>query len=75
LSQFVEWGQARQQATEYQTNDMPEEQLLNFLKDARLVVTQVNHFILSEKVTGFTSKGHTQDLIDKITEENVNTES
>jgi len=66
LSQFVEWGQAKEQAAEYKANGMQEEQLVNFLKDARLVVTQDNQFIMSEKGSDFTSKGYTQYLTDKI---------
>ena len=69
LSQFVEWGQAKVQAAEYQSQDMPEEQLVDFLKDARLVVTQNNQFIMSDKGSAFYSHGHTQYLIDKIAEE------
>ena len=43
LSQFVEWGQAKQQAAIYKNDDMPEQQLIGFLKDARKVVTDTNH--------------------------------
>ncbi|AGH43876.1 hypothetical protein [Paraglaciecola psychrophila] len=64
LSQFVEWGQAKQQAAIYKSEDMPEAQLVDFLKDARLVVTQSNHFIMSEMGSTFYSQGHTQRLID-----------
>ncbi|WP_299074023.1 hypothetical protein [uncultured Paraglaciecola sp.] len=66
LSQFVEWGQAKQQAAVYKSEDMPEEQLVDFLKDARLVVTQQNQFLLSDKGSAFYSQGHSQFLMDKI---------
>jgi hypothetical protein len=66
LSQFIEWGQAKEQAAEYTSEDMPEEQLLDFLKDARLVMTENNQFIMSDIGSTFYSKGHTQYLIDKI---------
>jgi|TARA_B110000908_G_C10173390_1_gene412033 hypothetical protein len=69
LSQFVEWGQAKEQAAVYQSEDMPEAQLVDFLKDARLVVTQSNQFILSDKGSAFYSQGHTQYLIDKLSKE------
>lgn len=69
LSQFVEWGQAKEQAAVYQSEDMPEEQLLDFLKDARLVMSQENQFLLSEKGSAFYSQGHTQLLIDKISQD------
>ena len=69
LSQFVEWGQAKEQAAVYQTEDMPEEQLVDFLKDARLVVTQGNEFYMSDKGSAFYSQGHTQSIIDKIAKE------
>ena len=44
LSQFVEWGQAKDvaaqyQAAQYQAEDMPEEQLVGFLKDASLIMS------------------------------------
>lgn len=68
LSQFVEWGEAKKQAGEYKSQDMPEEQLLDFLKDARLVVTQSNQFILSDRGSAFYSQGHTQFLIDKVSQ-------
>jgi len=69
LSQFVEWGQAKEQASVYQSEDMPEAQLVDFLKDARLVVTQSNQFIISDKGSAFYSQGHTQYLIDKLPKE------
>jgi len=69
LSQFVEWGQAKEQASVYQSEDMPEAQLVDFLKDARLVVTQSNQFIISDKGSAFYSQGHTQYLIDKLSKE------
>jgi hypothetical protein len=68
LSQFVEWGEAKQQAAQYKSDDMPEEQLVDFLKDARLVVTQNNQFIMSEKGSGFYSQGHTQYLTENISQ-------
>ena len=64
LSQFVEWGQAKDVAAQYQAEDMPEEQLVGFLKDARLIMSQVNQFIMSDLGSTFYSKGHTQQLID-----------
>ena len=69
LSQFVEWGQAKEQAAKYKSEDMPEAQLVDFLKDARLVVTQSNQFIMSEMGSTFYSQGHTQRLIDKLSKE------
>ncbi|MGK0306438.1 MAG: hypothetical protein ACI8UG_002193 [Gammaproteobacteria bacterium] len=69
LSQFVEWGQAKEQAAIYKSEDMPEGQLVDFLKDARLVVTQGNHFIMSEMGSTFYSQGHTQRLIDNNSKE------
>jgi hypothetical protein len=69
LSQFVEWGEAKKQAAEYKSEDMAEEQLIDFLKDARLVVTQNNQFIMSEKGSTFYSQGHTQFLIDKVSQD------
>ncbi|WP_339723696.1 hypothetical protein [uncultured Paraglaciecola sp.] len=69
LSQFVEWGLAKEQAAVYQSEDMPEDQLIDFLKDARLVVTQDNEFYMSDKGSAFYSQGHTQFLIDKIAQE------
>ena len=64
LSQFVEWGQAKDVAAQYQAEDMPEEQLVGFLKDASLIMSQVNQFIMSDLGSTFYSKGHTQQLID-----------
>ena len=69
LSQFVEWGLAKEQAAVYQSEDMPEEQLVDFLKGARLVVTQGNEFYLSDKGSAFYSQGRTRFLIDKISQE------
>ena len=54
LSQFVIWEQAKKQSAEYKSEDMPEEQLVDFLKDARLFVTQHNKFIMSDKGSSFT---------------------
>lgn len=69
LSQFVEWGQAKEQAAEYKSENMPEAQLVDFLKDARLVVTQSNQFIISDKGSAFYSQGYTQQLIDNNSKE------
>jgi DNA-binding LytR/AlgR family response regulator len=69
LQQFVEWGQAKEQAAVYQSEDMPEEQLVEFLKDARLVMTQENYFLMSDKGSAFYSQGHTQNLIDNTAQE------
>lgn len=69
LSQFVEWGEAKQQASQFKSEDMPEEQLLDFLKDARSVVTQNNQFIMSEKGSAFSSEGYTKFLIDKYVQD------
>jgi hypothetical protein len=69
LSQFVEWGQAKEQAAEYKSNDMPEAKLLDFLKEARSLVTQSNQFIMSDKGSAIYSQGHTQYLIDKMSKE------
>jgi hypothetical protein len=73
LQQFVEWGQAKEQAAVYQSEDMPEEQLVEFLKDARLVMTQDNQFLMSNKGSAFYSQGHTQFLIDKVAQETEKT--
>ena len=69
LSQFVEWGEAKNQAAVYQSEDMPEEQLLDFLNDARLVMTQSNQFLMSDIGSTFYSKGHTQQVIDNFSRE------
>lgn len=69
LSQFVEWGEAKQQAAEFKSEDMPEGQLLDFLKDARAVVTQNNQFIMSDKGSAFSSQGYTKFLIDKYVQD------
>lgn len=68
LSQFVEWGQAREQAAIYKTEEMPEEKIVDFLKEARLVISQDNQLILSQKESGFSSRGYTSALIDSIAE-------
>ena len=70
LSQFVEWGQAKQQAAVYKSNDVTEEELVDFLKNARKVVTEDNHLILLEKGSGFSSQGHTQALVEQLSEKN-----
>lgn len=64
LSQFVEWGQAKDVSAQYQAEDMPEEQLVGFLKDARLIMSQVNQFIMSDLGSTFYSMVHTQQFID-----------
>ena len=69
LQQFVEWGQAKEQAAVYQSEDMPEDQLIEFLKEARLVMTQDNQFLMSNKGSAFYSQGHTQSIIDKIAQQ------
>jgi hypothetical protein len=69
LSQFVEWGLAKVQAAQYKSQDMPEEQLVDFLKDARLVVTQDNQFFMSDKGSTFYSQGHTQYLVDNLSKD------
>ena len=69
LSQFVEWGQAKEQAAAYQSEGMPEEQLVDFLKNARLVVTQGNEFYMSDKGSAFYSQGHTQSIVEKVAQE------
>jgi hypothetical protein len=69
LQQFVEWGQAKEQAAVYQSEDMPEDQLVEFLKEARLVMTEDNQFLMSNKGSAFYSQGHTQSIIDKIAEQ------
>jgi hypothetical protein len=61
-------GQAKKQAAEYKSEDMPKEQLVGFLKDATSVVMQHNQFIMSDKGSTFYCLGHTQFLIDKVSE-------
>ena len=55
---------------------MPEEQLVGFLKDARLLVTQHNQFIMSDKGSNFHSQGHTQFFLIKCRKKhkNINTD-
>ena len=65
----MEWGQAKEQAAAYQSEGMPEEQLVDFLKNARLVVTQGNEFYMSDKGSAFYSQGHTQSIVEKVAQE------
>ncbi|MBL4631822.1 MAG: hypothetical protein JKY14_11920 [Paraglaciecola sp.] len=69
LSQFVEWGEAKSQAAQYQSEGMPEEQVVDFLQSARLVMTQSNQFLMSEIGSTFYSHGHTQQVIDNLAKE------
>lgn len=71
LSQFVEWGQAKEQAAVFKNDDVPESQLVDFLKDARKVVTNDNQFVFSGKGSGFASEGQTRILIDHFTEKTL----
>ncbi|MEP4888494.1 MAG: hypothetical protein ABJV04_00585 [Aliiglaciecola sp.] len=64
LSQFVEWGKAKEQAAVYQQENMPEETLVDYLKDAREVVNNTNEWVISPKGGYFTSHGQT-DLLTK----------
>lgn len=66
LSQLLEWGQAKELAAAYQSADMPEEQIVDFLKDARLVMTLENQFLMSNKGSTFYSQGYTGYLADKF---------
>lgn len=67
LSQFVEWAQAKEQAATFKEEGMSEAQLIEFLKEARTVVTDPNRFIISNEATLFASQEQTQGLIDKYT--------
>ncbi|WJG10700.1 hypothetical protein [Aliiglaciecola sp. LCG003] len=68
LSQFMEWAAAKQQAASFQSEDMPEDTLINFLQDARKVVTEPNSIFLSSKGVTFGSQGHSQKLIEQYSE-------
>ncbi|MEO9945651.1 hypothetical protein [Paraglaciecola sp.] len=69
LSEFVEWGEAKNQAAEYKENGMSEESIVAFLQDARSVMNHDNKFFLADIGSTFYSRGYTQSLIDKISEE------
>ncbi|MEP1383882.1 MAG: hypothetical protein ABJK64_08795 [Paraglaciecola sp.] len=69
LSEFVEWGEAKNQAAEYKENGMSEESIVAFLQDARSVMNHDNKFVLADIGSTFYSRGYTQSLIDKISEE------
>ena len=69
LSEFVEWGEAKNQAAQYKSEDMPEAQIVDFLQSARLVMTQSNQFLMSEIGSTFYSRGHTQQVIDNLSAE------
>lgn len=68
LSQFVEWAQAKEQAAEFKNEGMPESELVDFLKNARTVVTQSNRILISQEASLFYSEGQTKGLIDKYTD-------
>lgn len=67
LSQFVEWAQAKGQAAIFKDQGMPEAELVEFLKDARTVVTDSNRIILTDQSASFLSQGRTSSVIDKYT--------
>ncbi|WP_289028027.1 hypothetical protein [uncultured Paraglaciecola sp.] len=69
LSEFVEWGEAKNQAAEYKENGMSEESIVAFLQDARSVMNHDNKFVMADIGSTFYSRGYTQSLIDKISEE------
>ncbi|MDO6692877.1 hypothetical protein Q4574_06250 [Aliiglaciecola sp. 3_MG-2023] len=68
LSQFVEWGKAKEQAAVYQEENMPEETLVDYLKEAREVVNNSNELVISSKGGYFTSHGQTDVLTKKYSE-------
>ncbi|WP_342806932.1 hypothetical protein [Alteromonas sp. M12] len=65
LSQFVEWGKAKEQAAVYQQENMPEETLIDYLKEARDVVNNVNELTVTATGGDFASHGHTDILTKK----------
>ncbi|MEP0357045.1 hypothetical protein [Paraglaciecola sp.] len=69
LSEFVEWGEAKNQAAEYKENGMSEESIVAFLQDARSVMNHDNKFVLADIGSTFYSRGHTQSLVDNISED------
>lgn len=68
LSKLIEWDHAKQQAGTYKEQDMPEQQIIDFLKDSRKVVNNHNKLLFTNQGLGFTSEGQTQVLIDKKAE-------
>lgn len=68
LSKLIEWDHAKQQAGTYKEQDMPEQQIIDFLKDSRKVVNNNNKLLFTNQGLGFISEGQTQVLIDKIAE-------
>ncbi len=63
LSQFVEWGEAKQQAAIDKEQGMSDEDIVNFLKQARTVVTDSNYLIIEKQASGFSSVGSTASLL------------
>ena len=68
LSKFVEWAKAKEQAAEFKELGMEEQKLVEFLKDARKVVTESDHLLLGRNTFGFDSQGYSKSVIDKYTE-------
>lgn len=68
LSKLIEWGQAKQQATTYKEQDVPEQKIIAFLQDSRQVVNNSNKLLFTNQGLGFISEGQTQVIVDKIAE-------
>lgn len=68
LSKLIEWGQAKQQASTYKEQDVPEQKIIAFLQDSRQVVNNNNKLLFTNQGLGFISEGQTQVIVDKIAE-------
>lgn len=68
LSKFVEWSEAKTQAAEFKEKGMEESKLIEFLKDARKVVTEPDHLLIERNATYFDSQNYAKFVIDKYTE-------
>lgn len=68
LSQFVEWGEARQQASRYQSDEVAQDSIVNFLQDARRVISENNSLSLSRTDITLASEGYSGRLIDDFEE-------
>ncbi|WP_158965693.1 hypothetical protein [Paraglaciecola sp. L3A3] len=64
LSKLIEWDQAKQQAAKLKEQDVPEQQIVDFLKEGRQVVNNDNKLLFTNVGLGFTSEGQTQVLVD-----------
>lgn len=67
LSQFVEWGNAKNEAATFKQQGMEEDKLVSFLKDARQVLHNSQQLSFSSNQVKLSSSGHTQGLVEKIT--------